>query len=102
MRAAYSTPKSAILAFARVLALEASSYGIRVNSIAPGATESDMSAKTFMAVKGLEESVIQKNPLGQLGAPDDQANAALLLCSYMASYITGEFLVVSRGGFFNA
>jgi len=102
MQAAYSASKSAILTFARVLALEASAYGIRVNSIAPGATESDMSAKTFMAVAGLEESVIQKNPLGRLGTPDDQANAALFLCSDMASYITGEYLVVSGGGFFNA
>lgn len=100
--AAYSSSKAAIVEFARVLALEAGPYGIRVNSILPGATETEMLTDVFNKVKGLKEDIIGKTVLGKLGQPKDQANAAVFLCSDMASHITGEYLVVSGGEFFNA
>jgi hypothetical protein len=52
--------------------------------------------------KGIREDIIGKTVLGKLGQPKDQANAAVLLCSGMTSHITGEYLVMSSGEFFNA
>jgi NAD(P)-dependent dehydrogenase (short-subunit alcohol dehydrogenase family) len=99
--AAYSSTKAAILEFARVLALEVGEYGIRVNSILPGATETEMLENVFKKVKGLKEDIINKTVLGKLGKPEDIASAAVFLCSDMAGHITGEYLVVSGGEFFN-
>jgi NAD(P)-dependent dehydrogenase (short-subunit alcohol dehydrogenase family) len=98
---AYSASKAAMLEFARVLALEVGKYGIRVNSILPGATETEMLKGVFKKVRGLKEEIIHKTVLGKLGQPRDQANAAVFLCSDMASHITGEYLIVSGGEFFN-
>jgi 3-oxoacyl-[acyl-carrier protein] reductase len=99
--AAYSASKAAIVEFARVLALEVGKYEIRVNSILPGATETDMLAGVFKEVEGLREDIIGKTLLRKLGKPEDHANAAVFLCSDMASHITGEYLVVSGGEFLN-
>lgn len=98
---AYSASKAAIIEFARVLALEVGKYGIRVNSILPGATETEMLKGVFEKVKGLKEEIISKTVLGKLGQSKDHANAAVFLCSDMASHITGEYLIVSGGEFFN-
>lgn len=100
--AAYSSSKAAVIEFARVLALEVGAYGIRVNSILPGATETEMLTDVFAKVEGLKERIVKQTVLGKLGQPQDQANAAIFLCSDMASHITGEYLVVSGGEFFNA
>lgn len=99
---AYSSSKAAILEFARVLALEVGEHGIRVNSLLPGATETEMLTEVFETVPGIREDIIGKTVLGKLGQPVDQANAAVFLCSDLASHITGEYLVVSGGEFFNA
>jgi NAD(P)-dependent dehydrogenase (short-subunit alcohol dehydrogenase family) len=99
--AAYSASKAAIVEFARVLALEVGKYGIRVNSILPGATETEMLTNVFKEVEGLREDIIGKTLLRKLGKPEDNANAAVFLCSEMASHITGEYLIVSGGEFLN-
>ena len=99
--AAYSSTKAAMLEFARVLALETGKYGIRVNCILPGATETEMLKGVFEKVDGLRAEIIGKTLLGKLAKPEDQANAAVFLCSDMASHITGEYLVVSGGEFLN-
>jgi NAD(P)-dependent dehydrogenase (short-subunit alcohol dehydrogenase family) len=100
--AAYSASKAAMICFARVLALEVGKYGIRVNSILPGATETEMLSEVCASVDGLRDEIKGKTVLGRLGQPKDQANAAVFLCSDRASHITGEYLVVSGGEFFNA
>lgn len=101
MHAAYSSSKAAQIEFNRILALELGPYGIRCNCILPGATETVMLKKVFENVPGLRESIVEKTILGKLGAPRDQANAALFLASDLASHITGEYLVVSGGEFLN-
>ena len=99
--AAYSSSKAAIVEFARVLALEVGKYGIRVNSILPGATQTEMLESVFKKVPGLKEEIMGKTVLNKLGQPQDQANAAVFLCSDLASHITGEYLIVSGGEFLN-
>jgi len=99
--AAYSASKAAVIAFARVLALEVGHHGIRVNCLLPGATQTEMLEDVFSRVPGLREDIIRKTVLNKLGQPKDQANAAVFLCSDMASHVTGEYLIVSGGEFFN-
>jgi NAD(P)-dependent dehydrogenase (short-subunit alcohol dehydrogenase family) len=100
--AAYSASKAALLSFTRVLALEVGEYGIRVNAICPGATETEMLRGVFEQVPGIREQLIGRTVLGKLGQPRDQANAAVFLASDLASHITGEYLIVSGGEFMNA
>ncbi len=100
--AAYSSSKAAIICFTRILALELGEYGIRANAILPGATETEMLQGVFEEVPGIREVLIGRTVLGKLGAPRDQANAAVFLASDLASHITGEHLIVSGGEFMNA
>lgn len=87
----YPASKFAVNGMTKSLARELAHYGIRVNAVAPGITETDM-------VKNLPREVIEPLiktiPLGRVGKPEDIANAFLFLASDMASYITGEVLHV--------
>ncbi|HMD90444.1 MAG TPA: SDR family NAD(P)-dependent oxidoreductase [Anaerolineaceae bacterium] len=97
--AAYCSSKSAIIGMTRVAALELGKYGIRVNAILPGATDTDMLRGLINDVPGLIEELVAKTPLGKMADPRDQANAAVFLASPLASHITGEGMVVSGGEF---
>jgi NAD(P)-dependent dehydrogenase (short-subunit alcohol dehydrogenase family) len=97
--AAYCSSKSAIIGITRVAALELGKYGIRVNAILPGATDTDMLRGLIKDVPGLIEELVAKTPLGKMADPRDQANAAVFLASPLASHITGEGMVVSGGEF---
>ncbi len=87
----YPTSKFAVNGMTKSLAREVAKFGIRVNAVAPGITNTDM-------VKNLPENVIEplikSIPLGRIGEPEDIANAFLFLASHLASYITGVILSV--------
>lgn len=73
------------------LARELGPYGIRVNAVAPGITDTDM----FKSVpKEYVEPLIARIPLRRVGTPEDVANAFTFLASDKASYITGVVLSV--------
>lgn len=90
----YSATKAALDGFSRSLAREMGKAGIRVNSIAPGYFESDMSS-------GLAESqrarIIRRTPLRRLGTIQDFVGVARFLISPDASFITGQTIVVDGG-----
>lgn len=73
------------------LARELGPKGIRINAVAPGITETDM---TKAVPKEVIEPMIARVPLRRLGQPEDIANAFLFLASEEASYITGVILSV--------
>lgn len=87
----YPTSKFAVNGMTKSLAREVAKFGIRVNAVAPGITNTDM-------VKNLPENVIEplikSIPLGRIGETEDIANAFLFLASPLASYITGVVLSV--------
>lgn len=97
--AAYCASKSAIIGLTRVMALELGAYGIRVNAVLPGATDTKMLRDVVERVPGLMEELRERTALERVATPRDQANAFLFLASDLASHITGEQLVVSGGEF---
>ncbi|NLY55167.1 MAG: 3-oxoacyl-[acyl-carrier-protein] reductase [Firmicutes bacterium] len=93
-QANYAAAKAGIIAFTKSIAREAAARNIRVNAVAPGFIESDMTAKLPPEVVAQYQNNI---PLGRLGSPDDVAKAVTFLASEDASYITGQTLVVDGG-----
>lgn len=87
----YPASKYAVNGITKSLARELAPYGIRVNAVAPGITNTDM-VKSLP--KKLIEPLIKTIPLGRIGEPEDIANAFLFLASDMASYISGVILSV--------
>jgi 3-oxoacyl-[acyl-carrier protein] reductase len=95
-QANYAASKAALIGLTKSLAQETASRGVRVNAIAPGFIESDMTAALPGAVKQKMNDVI---PLKRPGKPEDIAEAALFLASDSSSYITGQVLPVDGGMF---
>ncbi len=87
----YPATKFAVNGLTKSLARELAPFGVRVNAVAPGITETDM-VKNLP--KEMIEPLIKTIPLGRIGKPEDIANAFLFLASDMASYITGVILQV--------
>ena len=86
--------KAAIEAFARALSVEYGVHGVRVNTIAPGMTETDMIANLPERVKLL---ATMETPLRKLAKPIDIANAVSFLIGDDSSHITGEVIRVCGG-----
>jgi NAD(P)-dependent dehydrogenase (short-subunit alcohol dehydrogenase family) len=94
---AYSASKSAIEGMTRAMAVDLSPSGIRVNCIAPGFIETEMSAKALNNDKDRMRKVLSRTPIGKLGSTDDIGDAALFLALDSAKYITGVVLPVDGG-----
>ena len=95
MQAPYNVSKAAIEMMSKCMALELGPYKIRVNTICPNLTETDMAAKAI-ATHG-REKIESAYPLRRLGQPDDTAYAALYLASDRASWVSGNSLFVDGG-----
>jgi NAD(P)-dependent dehydrogenase (short-subunit alcohol dehydrogenase family) len=94
---AYSASKTAIDGMTRAMAVELSPKGIRVNAIAPGFIETDMTARALNSDPERKQKVFGRTPMGYMGKPDDIGEAALFLASDAAKYITGVVLPVDGG-----
>ena len=93
-RSAYGASKAAVACMTRVMAHELAEQNIRVNSIAPGITDTDMVGKS-MTSTAIEEAV--QTRLKRLGKPSEIADAAVFLALDLASYVTGEVVRVDGG-----
>jgi glucose 1-dehydrogenase len=91
--AAYAMTKSAIQMLARNLVIEVSSYGINVNTVAPGATLTERTLED----PSYESTWSQLTPMGRPSTVEDIANAAIFLVSDQARQITGQTLVIDGG-----
>jgi 3-oxoacyl-[acyl-carrier protein] reductase len=90
----YGSSKAGIDALTKTLARYLAPYGVNVNSVAPHAIETEMSAQWSEEKR---REVVSSIPLHRMGKPEDVAEAVLFLASDSASFITGEVLDVNGG-----
>ena len=90
----YSASKAGLIGFTKSLAKETAGRGVRVNAIAPGYIETDMTAAVNEQMRNVW---IESIPLKRAGQPKDIANAAVFLASDLSQYITAQVLGVDGG-----
>ena len=90
----YSASKAGMIGFTRALSREVARFGVRVNALAPGAIETEMTASMDENAK---KKLVASVPLGGLGTPEQVAKLALYLASDDAAYITGQVITMDGG-----
>jgi 3-oxoacyl-[acyl-carrier protein] reductase len=90
----YSASKGGIIALTRALSKEVGRYGVRVNALAPGMIDTDMTGSLTDAQRKQALSAI---PLGRFGTADEVAEAVAFLASDKSAYITGSVLQIDGG-----
>lgn len=94
-RSAYSSSKLSLVSLTKTLSKELGKFNIRVNSIAPGLTQTDMAMQNTK--KEMIDKIIDDTALKRIGNPRDIANTALFLSSELSTYITGQTIRVDGG-----
>jgi NAD(P)-dependent dehydrogenase (short-subunit alcohol dehydrogenase family) len=98
--AAYVASKGAVVSVTRALAVELAPYGVRVNSVCPGSTDTPLLDRHFSALPDGAQArrrLEQRHPIGRLLTPDDIAPTIVHLVSGGAAAITGSNIVVDGG-----
>lgn len=90
----YAASKGAVIAFTKGIAREGAPYGINVNAITPGFSETEMTQSIDPEKR---EAILKAVPFGRPAKPADIANAVCFLVSEEASFITGEIMDVDGG-----
>ncbi|MEM6429904.1 MAG: SDR family NAD(P)-dependent oxidoreductase [Deinococcota bacterium] len=94
---AYAASKGAIIGLSNAMASSYAAHGIRVNTLAPGLIRTPMS-KRAQADENVLAYMKRRQPLtGDLGEPEDVADAAVFLASDLSRFVTGEVLEVAGG-----
>lgn len=93
-QANYAAAKAGMIGMVKSLAKECGARGVRVNAVAPGYIETDMTADL---ADDQRQRLLDATPLARLGTPDDVAGAVVFLCSQAASYVTGAVVPVDGG-----
>jgi NAD(P)-dependent dehydrogenase (short-subunit alcohol dehydrogenase family) len=94
---AYSASKAGVRLFTKSAALEVAQYGIRVNSVHPGAIRTELQLSAIASDPSVTDAINSRIALGHMGEPEDIGAAILFLASDEAKYITGTELIVDGG-----
>jgi NAD(P)-dependent dehydrogenase (short-subunit alcohol dehydrogenase family) len=99
---AYCATKGGLIAFSKNLAVEGAAYGVRVNAVCPGVTNTPMASFTFKDYANPSDApFVQQYALKRVAEPVEIANAILFLTSDESSYVTGSALAVDGGRCFH-
>ena len=91
----YAASKGAIISLTKSLAVELAPHNIRVNCVAPGWVDTDMSHESLAGEE--REKILQAIPLGRAGTAEEIAGSVLFLASELSTFITGEIINVNGG-----
>jgi len=94
-RTAYGTSKAGLIAMTRQFAVEVASWGVTVNSIAPGPVDTPLALANHSTET--RSTYLDMVPMRRYGTPDEIADGILFLCSEQASYVTGQTLAIDGG-----
>ncbi len=94
---AAAAARAGVINFSQTLAFEWAPYNIRVNCLAPGVTETSLTAKDFEEDPGLKDLRLENIAMGRFAKPEEIAAVALFLASPCSSYLTGETIFPSGG-----
>jgi NAD(P)-dependent dehydrogenase (short-subunit alcohol dehydrogenase family) len=93
-RPVYCATKGALIQLAKVMAVDHAKEKIRVNTLSPGAIETDRIAFRAGSMEAARQRSVPLHPIGRLGQPDEIARAALYLASDASSFMTGSDLLI--------
>ena len=93
-QANYAASKAGIIGLTKALARELGSRGVRVNAVAPGYVETEL---TGVLPEEIRQAILANTPLARLGTPENVAAAVRFLSSDEAAFVTGEVLLVDGG-----
>lgn len=96
-RAAYASMKGALEVMTRYMAVEFGPLGIRVNTLAPGAIETDFGGGLVRDNPDINKMIASQTPLGRVGLPDDIGKAIAMLVSGDSGWISGQRIEASGG-----
>jgi NAD(P)-dependent dehydrogenase (short-subunit alcohol dehydrogenase family) len=96
-RAVYCTSKGALIQLAKAMATDHAAQNVRVNTLSPGAIETERLVRRFGDMETARRTAGPKHLLGRLGQPDEIAAAAVFLASEASRFMTGADLLVDGG-----
>ena len=96
-RAVYCTSKGALIQLAKAMATDHAAQNVRVNTLSPGAVETERLVRRFGDMETARRTAGPKHLLGRLGQPDEIATAAVFLASDASRFMTGADLLVDGG-----
>lgn len=97
-RTSYAAAKSALIGCTRTWAIELAPFGITVNAVAPGPTETELFRQKHKMGSREEAATIASIPMGRIGKPQEIAAAIAFFLSEDAGFVTGQTLHVDGGG----
>jgi NAD(P)-dependent dehydrogenase (short-subunit alcohol dehydrogenase family) len=94
---AYVASKHGVLGLTKTAALEYAKLKIRVNAVCPGVIQTPMIDRFTHGEAQIQKQLVEGEPIGRVGSPEEVADAVLWLCSDSASFVTGHPLAVDGG-----
>ncbi len=96
-RSVYCATKGALIQLAKVMAIDHAADNIRVNTLSPGAIETERVSFRYGSMADARAHAVPKHPIGRLGQPAEIARGALYLASDASSFMTGSDLLIDGG-----
>ena len=94
---AYSASKHGVLGLTKTAAIEYAERGVRINAVCPGPVQTPLVDKIIAKQPEIVDAIVEREPIGRMGQPEEIAGAVVWLCSTEASFVIGAVLAVDGG-----